>query len=417
MVSSIPGFREALGLKPSTARLHRACLKTLDSHDLCAFTKRAFNFQRKGKKLDVEGGINNFINYAHSLSTKKTQEWPQLWIFKPQESFLGEGIRLLKITEKDVETRKGISAWASKNFPNGKWTLQEYVRSPALYKGRKFDIRIWAVVTSIEPLSIHILHHGFPKVSTKQYSPDVGTMGDLCMHIKMPLGPDCVASELVRPYPKSTRDRTWDGGLAYGSLGDGKDGGRGGGEGEGARWREDVWPQIEDQINLVVIGGVEKIKHRIAEVFNNSPANKDRYNRFVLLSPDFAFDASGHVYMEEMNTNGFMIGDTYSSFFPAQASTVQLLKLLGAGGQGERGEYGESAERAVEGFFEEHPRENTGRARAVSFCLFTFFVYLASSFIFFFFQFGLAIPFSKGLSNTSPLSFSLRPSSASSTRT
>ena len=33
------------------------------------------------------------------------------------------------------------------------------------------------------------------------------------------------------------------------------------------------------------------------------------FRRFLFLSPDFIVDGKGRVYLEEMNTNGFMPGD------------------------------------------------------------------------------------------------------------
>ena len=42
---------------------------------------------------------------------------------------------------------------------------QEYVKHPLLYRGRKFDLRVWAVITSIDPLRIYLLDHAFPKVA------------------------------------------------------------------------------------------------------------------------------------------------------------------------------------------------------------------------------------------------------------
>ena len=61
IVSSIPGFRETIGIKPSLARLHRACIKLYKGkEELCAFTKRAFNFHRHYKTLNVEAGIPEF---------------------------------------------------------------------------------------------------------------------------------------------------------------------------------------------------------------------------------------------------------------------------------------------------------------------------------------------------------------------
>jgi hypothetical protein len=38
--------------------------------------------------------------------------------------------------------------------PDGTWTLQEYVMNPAKYGERKFDMRVWAMITSTDPLRI-----------------------------------------------------------------------------------------------------------------------------------------------------------------------------------------------------------------------------------------------------------------------
>ena len=53
IVSSIPGIRENLGLKPSLARIHTACIKRNRDDDLCSFTKRAFNFDRHVGKFST----------------------------------------------------------------------------------------------------------------------------------------------------------------------------------------------------------------------------------------------------------------------------------------------------------------------------------------------------------------------------
>ena len=39
-------------------------------------------------------------------------------------------------------------------MPDGTWTLQEYVMNPAKYGERKFDMRVWAMITSTDPLRI-----------------------------------------------------------------------------------------------------------------------------------------------------------------------------------------------------------------------------------------------------------------------
>ena len=73
-------------------------------------------------------------------------------------------------------------------MPDGTWTLQEYVMNPAKYGERKFDMRVWAMITSTEPLRIVLDRKFMPKISTKHYSTSIETMSDSCMHFKMPMG-------------------------------------------------------------------------------------------------------------------------------------------------------------------------------------------------------------------------------------
>ena len=54
------------------------------------------------------------------------------------------------------------------------------------------------------------------------------------------------------------------------------------------------------------------------------------YKRVLLLSPDFIVDDSGRAFLEEVNTNGFLVGD--DELFRAQADTVDLMRLVGADG-------------------------------------------------------------------------------------
>ena len=107
--------------------------------------------------------------------------------------------------------------------------------NPAKYGGRKFDMRVWAMITSTDPLRIVLIYlpisphislyllrivldrdptptpstlaraltptltpiptprqmldrKFMPKISTKHYSTSIESMGDSCMHFKMPMG-------------------------------------------------------------------------------------------------------------------------------------------------------------------------------------------------------------------------------------
>ena len=52
--------------------------------------------------------------------------------------------------------------------------------------------------------------------------------------------------------------------------------------------------------------------------------------RVLLLSPDFIVDESGTAFCEEVNTNGFLVGN--DELYAAQADTLDLMRLVGADG-------------------------------------------------------------------------------------
>ena len=58
------------------------------------------------------------------------------------------------------------AAWLSacRRIPEGNWVLQEYAMNIMTYNGNKFDLRVWAAVTSLDPLRIYLLGTGIPKV-------------------------------------------------------------------------------------------------------------------------------------------------------------------------------------------------------------------------------------------------------------
>ena len=73
-----------------------------------------------------------------SLASKHCER--NLWLLKPANLNQGRGIELLR-TLQDI--RRSLAG----KRPNSRWVLQKYIERPLLYRDRKFDIRVWVVVT------------------------------------------------------------------------------------------------------------------------------------------------------------------------------------------------------------------------------------------------------------------------------
>ena len=86
------------------------------------------------------------------------QDPAALWILKPPASACGRGIRVLdyQAVQTTVVTKPRI--------------IQRYIADPYLLDGRKFDLRMYVVVTSMNPLRVHLAKHGLVRLCAAKYS-------------------------------------------------------------------------------------------------------------------------------------------------------------------------------------------------------------------------------------------------------
>lgn len=62
--------------------------------------------------------------------------------------------------------------------------VQTYIERPLLYKGLKFDLRIYALVAGVDPLRIYIYNEGLVRFATEKYElADEENLDNLYMHL------------------------------------------------------------------------------------------------------------------------------------------------------------------------------------------------------------------------------------------
>jgi tubulin polyglutamylase TTLL5 len=92
-----------------------------------------------------------------------------IWILKPVGKSRGRGISVIN----DIMQVKYSEPVV----------LQKYLKTPLLLDGYKFDMRIYALVTSITPLEVYVYKEGFARLSTAPYSLDESDLKNLYIHL------------------------------------------------------------------------------------------------------------------------------------------------------------------------------------------------------------------------------------------
>ena len=110
---------------------------------------------------------SSLLTYAADMRKLKQN---RTFIVKPSNGAMGHGIKLYKNAEKIQ--------------PLENYIVQEYLTNPYLLDGFKFDLRIYALVTSCDPLRAFIYNNGLVRLGTEEYQePTEQNIDHLYMHL------------------------------------------------------------------------------------------------------------------------------------------------------------------------------------------------------------------------------------------
>ena len=94
--------------------------------------------------------------FAEFHQVKSSEGRKPLWIVKPNNGSQGKGIYLIDdINDIDLDESCIIS---------------KYIPNPLLINGHKFDLRIYVLITSFDPLRVYVFKEGLTRFATEEYT-------------------------------------------------------------------------------------------------------------------------------------------------------------------------------------------------------------------------------------------------------
>ena len=105
-----------------------------------------------------------------------------IWLLKPTQLNRGRGIHLFQTTKQFkalIKQYKKERKDNSKKQRCSRFIIQKYVERPLLIHNRKFDIRIWVLVT--QSIKFYIYKDGYIRTSCNDFS--LENIGDALTHL------------------------------------------------------------------------------------------------------------------------------------------------------------------------------------------------------------------------------------------
>ncbi|MGS2717854.1 hypothetical protein ACVBE9_06760 [Eionea flava] len=122
------------------------------------------------------------------------QEPKQLWIQKPKNLSRGRGI--------DMVREPSMVPF------DDEWIVQRYLSNPHLCQGKKYVLRCYVLITSVEPLRFYWYQDGFAKLASEEYSAD--DLHNLYRHLTNPdINEENGSAEAAVTFISFKRYRDW----------------------------------------------------------------------------------------------------------------------------------------------------------------------------------------------------------------
>ncbi|XP_064634359.1 polyglutamylase complex subunit TTLL1-like isoform X2 [Lineus longissimus] len=154
------------------------------------------DLEKEGNPLAEKDGTGSYIHLDfipvtfmlpadYNLFVEEFRKNPSsTWIMKPSGKACGVGIFLinrlsqLKKWSRDSKTNT-FTAPSSKES----YVISRYIDNPMLIGGKKFDLRLYVLVTSFRPLKCYMYKLGFCRFCTVKYNANVNELDNMFVHL------------------------------------------------------------------------------------------------------------------------------------------------------------------------------------------------------------------------------------------
>eukprot|EP00026_Physarum_polycephalum_P009361 Phypoly_transcript_09482.p1 GENE.Phypoly_transcript_09482~~Phypoly_transcript_09482.p1 ORF type:complete len:397 (+),score=44.91 Phypoly_transcript_09482:157-1347(+) len=157
------------------------------------------NLKRTRKALEREDKVEEALKYdffpatfnlpsEYSLFLEEFKKAPgAFWIMKPIAKSQGKGIFLFNKLSQISEWKKWKTDSNGQSQQNNSqaeaYIVQRYIENPYLVGGKKFDMRIYCLVLSYNPLTVYLYRSGFGRFSHHRFSISSKDMSNNFIHL------------------------------------------------------------------------------------------------------------------------------------------------------------------------------------------------------------------------------------------
>lgn len=154
------------------------------------------DLEREGNPLAERGGTSgkylhlDFIPVTfvlpadYNMFVEEYRKSPQsTWIMKPCGKSQGAGIFLINKLSKLKKWSREVRSPFNPNLTKESYVISRYIDNPLLIGGKKFDLRLYVLVTSFRPLKAYLFKLGFCRFCTVKYDTSIQELDNIYIHL------------------------------------------------------------------------------------------------------------------------------------------------------------------------------------------------------------------------------------------